>query len=59
MEWVRAKEISSIYPVSPRYVTELLKQYRAEEDDWIKDGKVLLIKKDSFEAWWKQRGRKK
>ena len=58
-DWIRAKDVTSFYPVSRRYVTDLLRQFRAEEDDWIKDGKVLLIKKDSFEEWWKQHGRRK
>lgn len=58
MEWIRAKNLTSEYPIGKSYAQELLNQFRAQSDDWIKDGRVLMVKKDSFETWWKQRGEK-
>ena len=57
MEWIRAKDLPSIYPVSQRYITDLLREFRSQnKDGWIKDGRVLIIKKEEFEKWWKKRG---
>jgi len=56
-EWIRSSDVSSIYQVSKSYSYELLKQFKAQSDDWIQDGKILLIKKISFETWWKGRSR--
>ena len=56
MEWIRAKDLPSIYPVSQRYITDLLREFRAQnKDGWIKDGKVMIVKKEVFERWWKNR----
>lgn len=59
MDWIRAKDLPNHYPVSRRYITDLLRQFRAESDDWIKDGRVMIVKKESFEEWWKQRSRQR
>ena len=58
MEWIRGKDIPSIYPIQRTYAYELLRHFRAESDDWIKDGQVLIVKKDSFEEWWKRYGQR-
>lgn len=55
MEWIRGKDIPNIYPVKKTYAYELLKQFRTESDAWIKDGNVLIVKKEEFEKWWKSR----
>jgi len=56
MEWIRAKDLPSIYPVSQRYITDLLREFRVQnKDGWIKDGKVMIVKKEVFERWWKNR----
>ena len=55
MDWIRAKDLPSIYPIKRTYACELLKQFRAESSAWIKDGKVLIVKKEDFEEWWKNR----
>lgn len=59
MDWIRAKDIPSEYPISKTKACDLTRQFRAETDDWIKDGRVLIIKKESFERWWKQRSRQR
>lgn len=60
MDWIRAKDLPNHYPVSRRYITDLLRQFRAEnEDGWIKDGKVMIVRKEDFERWWKQRSRQR
>ena len=59
MEWIRGKDIPSIYPIKRTYAYDLLQQFRAESDDWIKDGNVLIVKKESFEEWWKKHGQNK
>ena len=60
MDWIRGKEIPSIYPIGRTYAYELLKQFMEEADmeDFIKDGKVLIVRQAAFEDWWRQRGRK-
>ena len=58
MDWIRAKDLPSIYPIKRTYACELLKQFRAESDGWIKDGRVLIIKKEDFERWWKQKNQR-
>lgn len=56
MEWIRAKDITEVYPIKKTYAYDLLRQFRAESDGWIKDGRVLIIKKEEFERWWKNKG---
>lgn len=55
MDWIRGRDIPNVYPVKKTYAYELLRQFRAESDAWIKDGNVLIVKKEEFEAWWKNR----
>lgn len=55
MEWIRVSDIPSVYPIKPAYAYELVKQFRAESDGWIKDGKASLIRKADFEQWWKEK----
>jgi len=55
MEWIRVSDLPSVYPIKPAYAYELVKQFRAESDDWIKDGRASLVKKRSFEEWWKEK----
>ena len=58
MDWIRAKDMPNHYPVSRRYITDLLREFRAEnKDGWIKDGKVMMVRKEDFEEWWKRRSR--
>jgi hypothetical protein len=56
MEWIRAKDLPNIYPIKKTYAYDLLRQFRAESDGWIKDGRVLIVKKEEFERWWKNKG---
>lgn len=56
MDWIRAKDVCSEYPISKSKAYDLLQQFRAESKDWIKDGRIVIIKKSSFEEWWKRHG---
>ena len=59
MDWIRAKDLPNHYPVSRRYITDLLREFRAEsKDGWIKDGRVMMVRKEDFERWWKQRSQR-
>lgn len=55
MEWIRGKDIPKTYQIGKTHAYELLGQFRAESSAWIKDGKVLIIRKEDFEEWWKNR----
>lgn len=61
MDWIRGKEIPSIYPIGRTYAYELLRQFTAEADpqNYIKDGRVLIVRQESFEDWWRNRGKDK
>jgi hypothetical protein len=56
MDWIRLKDIPNEYPIGIAYAKNLVKEFRAQTDDgWIKDGRVVIIDKRKFEAWWKNR----
>lgn len=59
--WIRAKDIPDFYSLSRWKGYELARLFKAQADkeDYIKDGKILLVKRESFENWWRQRGEKK
>lgn len=56
MDWIRAKDIPSEYPISKSKAYDLVSQFRADTKDWIKDGRIVIIRKSSFEEWWKRHG---
>lgn len=59
--WIRAKDIPDYYSLSRWKGYELARLFRAQADrgQYIKDGKIFLLKKESFENWWRQKGEKK
>lgn len=59
--WIRAKDIPDYYSLSRWKGYELARLFKAQADrcDVVKDGKILLVKKEPFEEWWRQRGEKK
>ena len=59
MEWIRAKDIPSEYPISKSKAYDLVSQFRADTRDWIKDGRIVIIRKSSFEDWWRKHGESK
>jgi len=59
MDWIRAKDIPSEYPISKSKAYDLVSQFRADTRDWIKDGRIVIIKKSSFEDWWRKHGESK
>ena len=59
MDWIRAKDVCSEYPISKSKAYDLIHQFRAESRDWIKDGRIVIIRKSSFEEWWKRHGTRK
>lgn len=60
MSWVRAKALPDEYGIGRTYAYELLKQFTATTDpvNFIRDGKVLIVRRESFEDWWRNRGKK-
>lgn len=61
MEWIRTISITKLYPISKAYAYQLVHEFmadKAQERNWIKDGKVLIVRQKEFEEWWRQRGRK-
>jgi len=59
MDWIRAKDIPSEYPISKSKAYDLVSQFRADTRDWIKDGRIVIIRKSSFEDWWRKHGESK
>lgn len=59
--WIRAKDIPDYYSISRWKGYELERLFRAQADseDYIKDGKIALVRISAFESWWRQRGEKK
>lgn len=57
-EWIRGRDIPQIYQIGKTHAYELLGQFRAESSAWIKDGKVLIVRKEDFETWWRQRSQR-
>lgn len=58
--WIRAKEIPEKYKIGKTKSYTLLREFKAQTDtkNYIKDGKVLIVRQDQFEEWWENRGRK-
>lgn len=59
--WIRAKDIPDFYSLSRWKGYELTRLFRAvaDKNDFIEDGKIVLIRKSAFEDWWRsKRGRK-
>lgn len=56
-EWMRPKEIASTYGIGRTRVYELVSQFRQEADPkyFIKDGGVLIVQREAFEEWWRNR----
>ena len=59
MEWIRAKNIPNTYGIGKSTAYALLKEFiaQADKEDYIRDGKVLIVRKEKFEDWWRKRGR--
>lgn len=58
--WIRAQEIPDIYRIGKTKSYELLREFKVQTDskNYIKDGKVLIVRQEQFEEWWQNRGRK-
>jgi len=61
MDWIRAKDIPAYYPISRSYGAELVRQFEQDADPqaYIRDGRILIVRRDKFEEWWRERGRKR
>lgn len=59
MEWIRAKNLPNTYGISKSTAYALLKEFMAQADkeDYIRDGRITIVRKVVFEEWWMQRGR--
>ena len=58
--WIRAKDIPAYYSLSRWKGYELARQFYAqtEKNNYIKDGKILLLNQSAFEDWWRNKGEK-
>jgi len=61
MGWIRAKTLPDTYGIGKTYAYGLLRQFTAVADpeDYIRDGKILIVRQESFETWWRSKGEKK
>lgn len=55
--WIRAKDIPDFYSLSRWKGYELTRLFRAvaDKNDFIEDGKIVLIRKSAFEDWWRNK----
>jgi hypothetical protein len=59
-QWIRAKDIPAEFGIKKSKTYELLREFQAQTDprNYIKDGKVLIVRIEEFVDWWRNRGRK-
>ena len=59
--WIRAKDIPDYYSISRWKGYELERLFRAQADpaDYIKDGKIALVRISAFENWWRKKGERR
>lgn len=59
--WIRAKDLSEYYSFGRSHAYNLIREFKAtaDEEDWLPDGKITLIRKTSFEEFLRNRGRRK
>jgi hypothetical protein len=56
MDWIRVKDIPNEYPIGISHAKSLVREFRSQTDSgWIADGRVVIVKKEEFEKWWKNR----
>jgi hypothetical protein len=57
--WIRVRDLGEYYSMSRAHAYELAARFRAmaDADDVIKDGRIVLIRKEAFEEFL--RGRSK
>lgn len=61
MEWIRECHIPEAYPIKKSYAHNLAKEFMAqtEPENYIRDGRVVLLRISAFEDWWRLRGERK
>ena len=61
MEWIRSYQLPEVYPIKKSKAYTLTKEFLAQTEpkNYIRDGKVVLLKISAFEDWWRLRGEKK
>lgn len=58
MDWIRVKDIPKVYPIGLSHAKSLVREFRTQTNDgWIADGRVVIVKKEDFERWWKNRNK--
>lgn len=51
--WIRAKLMPDYYGISKATVYRLLADFRSEHPkDTIKNGNILIVRREKFEDWW-------
>ena len=57
--WIRSRDVPAYYSLGKTHAYELLSEFRAVagQYDLIKDGRITLVKKESFENFLINRGK--
>ncbi len=55
--WIRTTEIPEYYRIGKTKAFDLLREFKAQtdSDNWIKDGRVVIVRQEEFEKWWRSR----
>lgn len=56
-QWIRGRDVQTVYHIGKTKAYELLREFQHQTDqkNIIRDGRVLLIKVEAFEDWWRNR----
>lgn len=56
-KWLRGRDVQTEYHIGKSKAYDLLREFRYQTDpkNIIRDGRVLLIRTDAFEEWWRNR----
>ena len=59
--WIRSRDLAAYYSLGRTHSYDLVREFKAtaDEEDWLPDGKITLIRKTSFEEFLRNRGRRK
>ena len=59
--WVRVSAIPEYFGICRATAYQLVKEFicQADPEDYIKDGKLTILRIEAFEEWWRNRGKKR
>jgi hypothetical protein len=55
--WIRSRDLAAYYSLGRTHSYDLVREFKAkaDEDDWLPDGRITLIRKSSFEEFLRER----